>query len=231
MPSVISLKDFLPNAGMVYPAERNLLGRETRDAKVLGALKNFIAALGGNDSTRALKRAIDLVIADVFIIGTNPSVLSILTAEDGDVLDLLRTMRGVVQWGRDLPESPFYGLCKTLVDARLAWKANPRPPFNVDHHCAAAKSIDGFLEAVRGHWSEPMFDLYGLLGGWEEGDSEEDEEMVEPAAMSQPNAGPSGDVDVDMMDVDPDEHMVVGPEAITRGVRGIDLNDARWRGL
>ncbi|OTA68475.1 hypothetical protein K449DRAFT_450743 [Hypoxylon sp. EC38] len=176
------LKEFLPRTGMVFPSANLVLGARRKDTGVMKAFEvaNFAEVRGG--PTKTAKAAVDQALAETFTLALDPQIFKHLTTEGEGLFDFLGALNKAVPWAGRVGESTFIKLCQCLVDARLAWKASPRPPFDINQHCATARSIDVLLEAAGGRWSPAMFEIYEIVGGFDEDEDEDvegDEEEEE----------------------------------------------------
>ncbi|KAI0881556.1 uncharacterized protein GGS22DRAFT_172462 [Annulohypoxylon maeteangense] len=74
---------------------------------------------------------------------------------------------------------PFIHLCCVLSRSRRDWHKNPRPPSEVNEHCAMAKRIVVFMEVVGddGWWRVGRL-FFALPESDEDDESEEEKEMM-----------------------------------------------------
>ncbi|KAI1644464.1 uncharacterized protein F4817DRAFT_318777 [Daldinia loculata] len=166
-------------------------------------------------------RAVDQALADMFTIGVKPEIINHLTSKDGGLLDFLSALKEAIPWARSLGESIFFQFFERLVKARKEWQENPRPPFDPSQHSRTARSIDNLLRETGDLWSKAEFEIYELVGGWEE-DNENDENDDGPSTS---NNGLSNDVHTNMGDLTTALEDGIEEENIREGVRKMNLND------
>ncbi|KAI1138152.1 hypothetical protein F5Y05DRAFT_413466 [Hypoxylon sp. FL0543] len=225
------LKEFLPNAGMVLPSSTIVLGMQRRDTGIMKAFEVANFAEAGTGPTKAAKAAVDQALAQTFILATSPQMMKELCGEGGGVLHFLGVLRTAVPWAERVGESTFIKFCQCLVDARLAWKKNPRPPFNIIEHSATARAIDDLLEAAGPKWCHADFEIYALVGGFEEDEENDKEEEggeasgANQAGESSSSAGPSDSTDIEMTDLAEALEEDSQEEELRRGMEEMDLDD------
>ncbi|KAI1414978.1 hypothetical protein F5Y13DRAFT_196970 [Hypoxylon sp. FL1857] len=158
------LKRFIPRAGMIYEPLRDLLGRPRSDTSVMIALEqaNYIDSDGRKKSET--KWRVDQAFAQIFSEAVKPDVLKHLTAEGEGVLDFLDALRSAVPWIHRTRDGTLLRLGRSLIAARKAWLANPRPPFEHAKHCSTALEIDKLIAAASDRWSAE-YEAYFVLGG------------------------------------------------------------------
>ncbi|KAI0839196.1 hypothetical protein F5Y06DRAFT_295814 [Hypoxylon sp. FL0890] len=234
MPLFYQLKGFLPTKGMILPVSGPVLGGKRRDTAIMKAFEVAKFAEVGKGPTNTAKSAVDQALAEVFTLATDPQIINHLTAEGGGLFDFLGKLRKAVPWLERTGESTFIKLCQCLVDARLAWKKSPRPPFDINEHSATARSIDVLLDAAGGHWSPAMFEIYEIVGGFDEDEDEDEEEKAEEegkasgaiqAGKSSSSAGPSGSADMEMTDLAAALEEDLQEEEIARGMEMMEIDD------
>ncbi|KAI1771961.1 hypothetical protein F4818DRAFT_444591 [Hypoxylon cercidicola] len=211
------LEIFLPKAGMIWPVELDVLKQRWRDKKVLIALKKMVTvATDTRQMTKASKQAIDGALASIFSTAVQHPVLHVLT-EQRNALDFLTALLLSNPLAAKLGEATFFRLFGALVEARLAWKANPRVPFDVNQHCLLAKSIDNFLQLAPS-WTNAELDIYEAVGGYDEEESDENE--------NEPKESTNEDQTVERMEVDDeDQGQDQGVAEITCGVEHMDIDE------
>ncbi|KAI0137625.1 hypothetical protein F4776DRAFT_671026 [Hypoxylon sp. NC0597] len=233
MPRNNFLKEFLPRTGMIFPPASIVLGARRRDVGVMKAFEvaNFAEVRKG--PTTMARAAIDQALAETFTLAVDPRIFKHLRAEGGGLFDFLGALRKAVPWAGRVGEATFIKLCQCLVDARLAWKASPRFPFEINQHCATARSIDVLLEAAGGDWNNAMFDIYDFVGGFNEdeddnagGDEEDkDEQEMSKAGPSSSSADPSGSAaDIEMTDLAAALEEDLQEEELRQRVEEMDLD-------
>ncbi|KAI1371790.1 hypothetical protein F4677DRAFT_463706 [Hypoxylon crocopeplum] len=231
---MIYLKAYMPLSGMVYLAQRDLLGRQYRDEKVITALAaaGIISVKPGGISQRQSKRNTDQALAGVFAAALNPVLVSRLKAGK-DFISYLLAARKTIPWAKLIGEATFISLCRLLANARKAWHASPRLPFAIDEHSATARAIDELLEVVGKKWNDAYFSVYDLAGGFsddndEVGEESEDEEMGDttagPSAMPSFNAD-QAETDIEMGDLAAALEEDTLADEITEGVDKMDIDD------
>lgn len=222
---------------MIWPEEFDILQHVHRDAKVLFALKKTVTITTETQQlTTASKKAVDETLASIFSDALHPTVLQILT-EQHRALDFLTALQLYNPLAAKLGERTFFRLFGVLVEARLAWKTNPRMPFDVNQHCLLAKSIDGFLQQAPS-WTNAELDIYEAVGGY---DSEDDDggENEPDESMSGEQAVEAARMAMERMEVDNEEKEEGGEgqdhpvekddegyaEAVDEITRGMDYMD------
>ncbi|OTA87349.1 hypothetical protein M434DRAFT_15496 [Hypoxylon sp. CO27-5] len=231
------LKEFLPRTGMVFPSANLVLGVRRKDTRVMKAFEvaNFAEVRGG--PTKTAKAAVDQALAETFTLALDPQIFKHLTTKGKGLFDFLGALKKAVPWAGRVGESTFIKLCQCLVDARLAWKASPRPPFDINQHCATARSIDVLLEAAGGRWSSAMFEIYEIVGGFNE-DEDEDEDVegdeveeekgeqeTSQAGLPSSSADPSSSsVDIQMTDLAAALEEDLQEEELRQGFEEMDLD-------
>ncbi|SPQ19214.1 658dc49a-26de-48e0-b497-a0ee77020c5a [Thermothielavioides terrestris] len=170
------LRDLLPKAGMIYPFAKTLMKRPRSDVAVLSAIKNAL------DTPTLSTALLDDILAAIFHEATD--LLQLLQQQKktyhhhhyDDGLNplaftaLLRARPALHEpWTRRSADL-FARLFLTLRAARLAWRARPRPPFDVGRHCRLARAVDAFV-AVEGvlDWAGPGLAEWLVRGGLDEG--------------------------------------------------------------
>ncbi|KAF3069822.1 putative glutamate carboxypeptidase 2 protein [Daldinia childiae] len=157
----------------------------------------------------------------MFAIAVEPEIINHLTAEDGGLLDLLSALKEATPWARSLGESVFFQFCECLVKARKEWQGNPRLPFDPSQHSQTARSIDNFLREIGDRWNDVEFEIYELVGGWEE----DDENNENDSGPSTSNNGLTSGVDINMGDLTTALEDDIEEDNIREGVRRMDIND------
>ncbi|KAI2620413.1 hypothetical protein GGR54DRAFT_639450 [Hypoxylon sp. NC1633] len=161
------LVDFVPRAGMAYPPLDYLLGRQRRDASIMAALEQTGFAEPRHHPNRETRTTVDQVLADTLMAATEPHAFAYLCGEGDDIIDFLSALRDATPWAMQVGESVFIQFCYCLVEARKAWKRDPRPPYEIGEHSNTAKVIDILLESVGSRWRDADFEIYGeLAGAW-----------------------------------------------------------------
>lgn len=164
----------LPKAGMVYPPGKSKgLDHDWRDKRVIIAIRYEVPLVTDtHQMAKATKKAVDELLAAMFTAALEPTILVILT-EKGNLIDYLSEVRKSIPWAMKMGEPTFIKFFEFLVDARLAWKASPRPPFDTAEHCLLAKAIDEF-QVRAGPWNNAEIQLLDVVGGFAS-----DEDVVE----------------------------------------------------
>ncbi|KAI0839198.1 hypothetical protein F5Y06DRAFT_295816 [Hypoxylon sp. FL0890] len=146
------LRDFLPRAGMVYESDQNLLGRQSRDAKILNAFcQTGFVTIAKDASNKDSMKNFDDILAETFAIALQPHLL-----------DLLR-----------LGEATFFCFFWAIVSARQNWNATPRSRLDISMHSKTALQIDALLEKMGVFYSPVDYEIYKLVGGLEEDDDDD----------------------------------------------------------
>ncbi|KAK6948984.1 hypothetical protein Daesc_009056 [Daldinia eschscholtzii] len=218
---------FLPHAGMIYPPAGRFLNRQPRDVSVMVSFEKAGFAEPGKGPRRRAKKMIDEALAEMFTLGLQPEIISHLSAGGGGLLDFLSVLKHNVTWAKSIGESTFIQLCERLVKARRAWQENPRPPFDPSQQSKTARSIDALLGATEGYWNNVEFEIYELVGGWEEGDdeNENDKNKSEFSTPLDSTTGLPDGMQIDMGDLTTALEDFINEEAIREGVEQMDLND------
>ncbi|KAI1464179.1 uncharacterized protein F4812DRAFT_462929 [Daldinia caldariorum] len=210
MPYSNQLMIFLPRAGMIYPPGHHFLQRSRKDNIVMVSLEQAGFAEHSRLPAKKTTRAVDEALASIFTTAMEPDIIQHLTTEDGDLFDFL----GV--------------LCERLAEARKEWQQNPRPPFDPDQQSKTARSIDALLSAVGDRWNRAEFEIYELVGGWEEYDDEEIDKNYSDCSTLEALDDDNGSSESMQMEVDSlttSLEDVADEEAIKKGVEEMDIND------
>ncbi|KAI1479254.1 hypothetical protein K445DRAFT_10081 [Daldinia sp. EC12] len=227
MPHKNDLELFLPRAGMIYPPACRFLKRKRQDVRVMISFEKAGFAEPGKGPRRRAKRVIDEALAEMFTLGMQPEIISHLSAGGGGLLDFLCALKHNVTWAKRIGESTFIQLCERLVKARRAWQENPRPPFDPNQQSKTARSIDALLGATEGRWNGVEFEIYELVGGWEEGEDENgnDKNNSESSTPLDSTTGLFDGMQIDMGDLTTALEDFINEDAIREGVEQMDLND------
>lgn len=130
------LIDYLPKAGLIFPARLRLLSNGERDAVVSGAFRAaglIVASPTKADLDRG-RANVEAALVDLFTNAADEAYKPLI--QQGEALDFESTLRENTLWakGDRLDNSVFAEFFHALVDARLAWKENPGSPFGKQSH-------------------------------------------------------------------------------------------------
>ncbi|KAI0839200.1 hypothetical protein F5Y06DRAFT_295818 [Hypoxylon sp. FL0890] len=178
------LTRFLPRAGMIYKDGEIKLGRARQDFNVMIALEHAGFAEVFVDAKSRTKKLVDKAFAEIFSAALRPDILKHLTSEGEGVADFLDALKEAIPWISGFMNGTIYRLCCCLVEARKAWHANPRQPYDPAMHCATAKAIDQLIQASRDRWSTEFEAYFVLAGSFPDDDMlmEEEGEHPDPEA-------------------------------------------------
>ncbi|KAI1655383.1 hypothetical protein F4813DRAFT_391806 [Daldinia decipiens] len=210
-----SLLRALPEPGMNYPHTGYLLDQPSRDDSVVTALEKagFIPTGKGKAATSSTK-PVDEALADMFTLGLRPDIKIHLTAQNGGLLEFLSALKKAVPWAQNIGESVFIELCERLVAARMVCRETSTAPWG-PNLCSTAMSIDQTYKEIGGLWNIAEFELYEIMGGYEEEDEED-----------KANKSGSTGMDVEMADAPPTSlEGDVEEENIREGVRQMNLKN------
>ncbi|KAI0156798.1 hypothetical protein GGR57DRAFT_501185 [Xylariaceae sp. FL1272] len=161
----IELIDSLPKRGFIYDSKLRITDRLKRDRAIRRTLKAVPLDLKNRE-------AVDKTLASVFVEGRHEDIIKIAR----------------LSWAKDLSDFTFYDFILKMVDARKAYNANPRPPFDVSQHSETARAIDELIALAGSNWNTMNTDLalFQLAGGLDEGDEEdEDAERMDLESLDQ----------------------------------------------
>ncbi|KAI4593851.1 hypothetical protein KJ359_008892 [Pestalotiopsis sp. 9143b] len=176
------LIDYLPKAGLIFADRHHVLGNDRRDAAISRAFRSAgIIAQGSRtkDDFRRGKSNVEAFLVDLYFNAANEAYKPLI--ESGETLVFETILRENTWWaeGDRLGNSIFAEFFHALVDARSAWKNNPRPPFDLAEHSALAQEIDKFL-AAQENWglNRAQMAFYEIAGGFadEGGEAEGEDE-------------------------------------------------------
>ncbi|KAI2782605.1 hypothetical protein F4815DRAFT_504781 [Daldinia loculata] len=206
-----SLLRVLPGLGMNYPHTGYLLGQPRKDDSVVTALeKAGLIPTGKGKAATSSTKPVDEALADMFALGLRPDIKIHLTAQNGGLLEFLSALKKAVPWAQNIGESVFIELCERLVAARMVCRETSSEPWG-PNRCSTATSIDEMYKEIRGLWNIAEFELYEIMGGYEEEDNAN---------------GPSNAMDVEMTDAPPTAlEGDVEEENIREGVRQMNLKN------
>ncbi|KAI1270344.1 hypothetical protein F5Y18DRAFT_434743 [Xylariaceae sp. FL1019] len=159
---VNNLIDNAPKRGMIYADKFRITSRDKRDHAIRRALRTV--GLKATD-----RDGIDRAFASVFV--------EAIDEEDHLVLfKFADALKPRLRWTQELSDADFYEFIVKVVDARRAYKASPRPPFDISQHSETARAIDELLAAVGTSWDTINTDLtlFELVGGNDDDDAEDD---------------------------------------------------------
>ncbi|KAF3069700.1 hypothetical protein GL218_07886 [Daldinia childiae] len=165
-----SLLRVLPALGMNYPCTGYLLHRPRRDESVVMVLeKTGLIPTGKGKAATCSAELVDQALAEMFALGLHPDIKIHLTAQNGGLLEFLSALKKAVPWAQNLGESVFIELCERLVAARMVYRETSDKSWELNR-CSTAMSIDQMYKDIRGLWNIAEFELYEIMGGYEEED-------------------------------------------------------------
>ncbi|KAI0843867.1 hypothetical protein F5Y00DRAFT_267130 [Daldinia vernicosa] len=203
----MSLLQVLPWPGMSYPYTGYLLGQPHRDDSVVTELEKA-GLIPTGEGTAAINstKSVDEALANMFALGLHPNIKIHLAAQNGGLLEFLSALKKAVPWAQNIEESVFIELCERLVAARMVYRETSIAPWD-RHRCSTAMSIDQLYKEIGGLWNIAEFELYEIMGGYEEENDAMDVEMTDASSVAS-----EGDVE---------------EENIGEGMRQINLKNRR----
>ncbi|KAI1771962.1 hypothetical protein F4818DRAFT_454176 [Hypoxylon cercidicola] len=155
---MLVLKYYLPKAGMIYPPQACVFGRNYRDKNIRISLKQAGIIVNSPEVKRSHQmKMVDDTLAELFTLALRPDIFAKLTGQCHGSVDHLLALRDGTPWARRGWTVTWFKFFLGMVYARLKWKEYPREPFNIEQHAATAKSIDAFLDATKDLWSPVHF--------------------------------------------------------------------------
>ena len=180
------IPELLPRAGFIWPPGRQLLSNNIRNRRLARALIRAGISLKRDE--------VEAALAAIFDIAKDQHEQGALRAAE-TVPYFLAGIRRLVPFANGLDEGVFIDLFTSLRDGRREWHANPRPPFDVTTHGPLAKAIDAFNSAAAQDWNETEVELFELVGGYSDAESEGDamevdEDQEQTGTLTQQAAQP-----------------------------------------
>ncbi|KAI0137622.1 hypothetical protein F4776DRAFT_663636 [Hypoxylon sp. NC0597] len=219
-----SLKDFLPRAGMVYTEDRDILGRQSRDDKILKALcKASFVRIAKGASDKQSKKNVNQALTEIFTVATEPHILNLVQYESRGIYAFWTSLQDNTPWAYYIGETMFFCFVWAMVKARRSWHANPRPPFNISMHSKTAIQIDAFLEKLDIYYSSVDDEIYKMAGRLDEDEDDDEEEEDE---NEDENEDEDEDQDMDQVeDEDGDEDEDQVEDELREGVDAMQIDD------
>ncbi|KAI1075157.1 hypothetical protein F5B20DRAFT_560939 [Whalleya microplaca] len=146
------LMDLLPKAGMVYPGVSSVHARPERDEAIYDALetKGIIKYTSNKGFVQAMAD-IREYIKGTFVLAMIEKIRENLDegpTERENLHRLFGKLKQSESYASEMDKPRFILFFCCLIEARLAWKAHPVPPFPTEHHSELVRTIDEFLICV-----------------------------------------------------------------------------------
>ncbi|KAI1120673.1 hypothetical protein F5Y10DRAFT_272850 [Nemania abortiva] len=165
-PVIKTLRKVAPKAGMAYQSQYRIMHRESHDEIVVNALRDAGYQLSAKDFHRAF--------VPMFQIAT-PIFINARGTDD-DLWDMLEKLEGELDWARAIPNTVFFELFTSLVEAHplVVELVQPRKAVR------DCPQEDGIERPDCDSWILTDAVIYNEIAGGFDDDEEEDEGMNEP---------------------------------------------------
>ncbi|KAI0471567.1 hemolysin-III related-domain-containing protein [Xylariaceae sp. FL0804] len=171
------LRANLPRAGLIFAGGVRITDRGRYDEKI----RNAMIPIYLNDDRRKVRQRYDIMLERAFQFAARPEFIDLLVArspfEECGNEKYLETLRSRIPWASRVPLTAFKQFFSRMIEARRAWRLNPRYPYEESQQSRVARAIDHFIETAGNKWDDASYEsevkdkfvreLEGAMGGME----------------------------------------------------------------